>query len=551
MKNIMCDTNCVQSVKHSNISRKMLQAKMIRLRKSISYDIARTCSQTITENINIDINLYTNEYYITILSLNYETNKELLLTLKHKFYMVYFNKIISDPIHISQVILLQNMLTTILTSLSIQEQEIVYNIVITKVFYVVALFKTSNPYFIIKNYIQDSLDPVLVYEFNLEDPSNLNTKFCMSINQNKIPVDGLIYNGIPGTAGANVIFQFQQTLSYYFLFIFNLYAVTNPYSWGYNNKVLPIILNRTIPQTNLHYTTLPIIQNAKLNIYENNGLTYFITNNTTDYILGNNNYNYAFYYGTYYINVPKTFAVALLNKDQQNMMQYTGDKYKRYEKEVFFTTNDGNYLFYYDIVKITIYEPFIPISLYSYTYGYLRAYNTIMFSIDASNSQPEIHNVHVVTNNIETLYSQTRVGLINLNTLNISPIITLNNDINYNYNLTTQQYGVFQGTYLFYTTFYITILNKTKSNLVTISGDNSVQGIGPDQTTYTYYSGVVIIRILGNFGSLSIYTKDYGYAKGRALLVYGSEYDNQIPHSYAFTNETNTTMNDPIDSSLY
>lgn len=546
MKKIMCDTNCVQSVKHSNISRKMLQAKMIRLRKSISYDTVRTCI-----TIPKEVDLYANEYYKTILSLNYEGNKELLLILKNKFYMVYFNNLISDPNYNSQVVLLQNMLTTILTGLSLQEKELVYNITITKVFYVVALFKTSNPYFIIKNYIQDSLDPDLVYEFNLEDPSNLNTKFCLSINQNKIPVDGLIYNGIPGTTGANVIFQFQQTLSYYFLYIYNLYDKLNPYSWGYNNKIIPIVLNRTIPQTNLYYTTLPILQNANLNIYENKGLSFYINNNT-NYIVGNNNYNYAFYYGTYYLNVPKTFSVALLNNSQQNKIQYTGDQYKSIMSNVYFTTDDGSYFFYYDIVKITIYEPFTPISLYSYNYGYLRAYNTIMFNmIDANYAQPEIHTGRIVSNNIETLYSQTRVGLTNINNLYISPMITLNNDINYNYNLTTQKYGVFQGTYLFYTTFYITILNKTKTNLVTISGDNSVQGIGPDGNTYTYYSGVVIIHILGNFGSLSVYTKDYGYAKGRALLVYGSDYNNHIPHSYAFTNETNTIMNDPIDHSLY
>ena len=54
------------------------------------------------------------------------------------------------------------------------------------------------------------------------------------------------------------------------------------------------------------------------------------------------------------------------------------------------------------------------------------------------------------------------------------------------------------------------------------------------------------MRILGNFGSLSMFTFYQNYAGGRNLLVYGSLYDNKIPHSYSFTDDSNTVINDPI-----
>jgi hypothetical protein len=54
------------------------------------------------------------------------------------------------------------------------------------------------------------------------------------------------------------------------------------------------------------------------------------------------------------------------------------------------------------------------------------------------------------------------------------------------------------------------------------------------------------MRILGNFGSLSMFTFYQNYAGGRNLLVYGSLYDNKIPHSYSFTDASNTVTNDPI-----
>uniref|UniRef100_A0A6C0ES48 Uncharacterized protein n=1 Tax=viral metagenome TaxID=1070528 RepID=A0A6C0ES48_9ZZZZ len=529
MKKI-CNTNCVYNLQQSGISKKMLISQMLRSRTNISYDNSRTSS-----------------YYITILSLDYANNKALLLILKYKVYMLYFNKLVSCGKTGKQIADLYDMIESILGNLTTEEYNIVYGITtkditivtssltITKVFYVVTMLITNNPYFIIKNYQGEYLSAFLNYEFNLEDPSNLNTKFCLSINKDGTPFNNLIYNGIPGTTGSNVVLQMDKFPNYYCLYIYNLISLNNQYYWGYYNKFIPVVTN--IVNYIFSYTTLAVNQDCYLVTYENEGPSYSISNTLYTRFSGSINYKYMFNYGTYYLRVPKTFAVALLNNGQQNSIQYTGNQLFRYSSNVVSTVSDGSYFFYYDIVKITIYEPFTPISLYSYSYGYLKSFNSVIFG--QGPSQPEIHKEHNLNGTIETLYSQTRVGLIN-------NMITLNNDVNYNYNLTTTQYGVYQGTYIFYSVTPITFLNKGKENLVTITGETYNEGIGPDSSVYKFYSGVFVMRILGNFGTLSIFTFYKNYAGGRNLLVYGSAYDNKIPHSYTFTDTINTITNDPI-----
>jgi hypothetical protein len=79
-------------------------------------------------------------------------------------------------------------------------------------------------------------------------------------------------------------------------------------------------------------------------------------------------------------------------------------------------------------------------------------------------------------------------------------LITLNNDINLT--STSKLYGVYNGTYIFYTKYPITFLNKGKENLFFVSGLNGMPGIGPDGiTNYIFYSGVIQVKIFGNFRS--------------------------------------------------
>ena len=59
------------------------------------------------------------------------------------------------------------------------------------------------------------------------------------------------------------------------------------------------------------------------------------------------NYNYLFYYGTYYLQVPKIYSIALLNKGQETSIQYKGDINKTSTSSIYGTTNDGIYNFYF------------------------------------------------------------------------------------------------------------------------------------------------------------------------------------------------------------
>ena len=123
-------------------------------------------------------------------------------------------------------------------------------------------------------------------------------------------------------------------------------------------------------------------------------------------------------------------------------------------------------------------------------------------------------------------------------------VMTLNNNVT-NSNIPTV-YGVYNGTYIFYTNQYIAFLNKDKEDIFIISGENRIRGPGPDgNTNYDFYSGIIQVKIVGNFNKMSMYTFNKGYCNGRYMLNYHKRYNNYLPHSYAFTNISITDVNDP------
>ena len=299
----MCNSNCVYNLQTNNLSKKMIISQMVNINNSISYNNSRT-----------------NSYYITILSLDYDRNKQLLMELKYKLYIKYFNQFIScgkrnhEPFY--------TMIDFILSHLTAEEYIIVYEIPppilpppiipineVTKIFYI----SVFNSFFVLKNVINDYLIPSNVYRFNLEDPSNLNTNFSLSTYKNSVPVKGLNYYGIPGTPGSNVTFTVPYNIGYS-LYVYNALSL-DPYLWGYG-IIIPIKIN---PLYIVNSININIPRpNSFLSIYENNGPKIFISNETSLPFTGNINFNYAFYYGTYYIKVPPIFSIALLNNSQKN-----------------------------------------------------------------------------------------------------------------------------------------------------------------------------------------------------------------------------------------
>ena len=531
-----CNQKCnpVYNFQQNGVSRKMLLSKMIQNGKPINY----ANSQTTT-------------LYKIILSLDYVENKKLLLSLKYKIYTRYLNHLITCSKHNSHAII--KMKEEIIANLTKEEYNIVFeintdiivdtviNTIIVKTFYITV--DVNRDFFLIKNYSGEYIRPYNSYEFNLEDPSNLNTKFCLSQIQNGIPIDGLVYSGIPGTSGATLIFNAPGNISYN-LSIFNslIPSVSGAYSWGYGQPLLPIIdINKNI-YTKTSYIPLFAEQNTSLSVYYNRALKFFIQTSVIDFFtISSVNYNYLFYYGTYYIQVPKIYSLALLNKGQEFSIRYNGDINKSTTFDIIGTTNDGTYNFYYDTITISIYEAFTPISMYSKLYGYMGAIDSIIFDpLAASSAKPEIRNDHPIDAlGIETIYGQTKVNVdFSYNT------ITLNNNVS---NSTSNSYGMYNGTYIFYSSEFITFLNEGKEDIFIISGINGIIGPGPNgNTNYTFYSGVIQIKVLGNFNKMSIYTFNKGYCKGLYILNYGSKYNTYLPHSYSFTNINKPLLTDPL-----
>ena len=520
----------IYNFQQSGLSRKMIISKMIQSGKSIDYANSQSAS-----------------IYITILTLDPESNKNLLLQFKYKLYMKFLNKLISCGKYNSHEI--YSMIENILANLTPDEYNIVYDIkpsvpppniispVISKIFYISV--DINNKFFLIKNYNGEYILPNKSYEFNLEDPTNLNTQFSLSKDTSGNPIEGLVYNGIPGTPGSNVILTLgENSYTSYNLYVYN--GLTKNYSWGYSQPVLHL---STLPNiySSESYVHLPLQSYSFLSTYYYNSLKFSIQNQIIPFDT-NANYKYTFYYGTYYINVAKIYSLALLNKGQENKIQYSGDIKKSTRLDVYGTINDGTYNFYYDRLVISVYEQFTPISIYSNRYGYLGAINIITFDSDASvYAKPEIRTDHPIdSNGIETLYGQTRVNVDYSNNR-----ITMNNDIDLT--STSTSYGVYNGTYIFYSKIPITFLNKGKENIFIISGLNGMKGIGPDGiTNYIFYSGVIQVKILGNFNKMSIYTYK-GYCGGFYILNYNEIYNTYLPHSYAFTNINNLVLNDPPD----
>jgi len=528
MNDSLCRPKCnpVYNLQQNGVSRKILISQMIQKRTAINY-------------ANSEINTI----YMTILSIDPVANKKLLLRLRYKLYMKYFRQLISCGKHNAGEI--YSMLENIIANLTKEEYNIVFDIktevvvvvdttiIITKIFYISV--DGNRDFFLIKNYNGEYLLPFKSYEFNLEDPSNLNTKFCLSVYQNSVQIDGLIYTGIPGTPGSKVVYTVPGN-TLYSLYVFNSIG-TFPYSWGYAQPIIPIL---SINEVHSYISYVPLImeQISYLSVYYNTSLRFLIQSSFIEFN-SSVNYIYLFYYGTYYIQVPKIYSLALLNKSQEDTVRYSGDINKSSTSVVVGTVNDGTYNFYYDTLTITIYEPFTPVSLYSQLYGYMGAINIITFDKSAaSKAQPEIRTDHPLDpNGIEKVYGQTRVFVDYSNNK-----ITLNNDVNYT--STSTSYGVYNGTYIFYSDEPIAFLNKGKEDIFIVSGLNGRSSAGPDgNTNYDFYTGVIQIKILGNFNKMSMYTNK-GYCGGLYILNYGSYYDNYLPHSYDFTNIIKSTLID-------
>jgi hypothetical protein len=522
------DKSCpktIYSYPANNLSTKQQQAMMIRNHKKVTYNNSRL--KTI---------------YNQMLGLDYVINRNLLFRFKYTLYSRYLNDLVHGNITQQMKTDLNAMIDVLVSSLTPIEynfvfeitpppQEVVPDIILDSgfTFQVVNRILPSRVYFIVKNIVPNFLlEPLQYYTFDLSDPSNLNTQFCLSeVEYSGIPYKGIRYESTPGTPGAKLILSVQKDINAYELFTFNSLEPlpTMKYSWGYSTKSIIVHLANTIAESVTEYSYLDARQYSLLSIYESYGPKFSINDviyNTV--FLEFNQYHYNFTYGTYYLDIPKTYASTLLNKGYESFVSFVGDE----DKKIIDTVTDislapgnlqeGLYAFYYGRVKMSVYKPFpVDMSIYSRSFGFLGGISLFHFS-DALPTQ-------------DTVYS-----LPYTNTLKAGAMIRINDVEN-------KKYGLSMGSYAIQidSSKSVAFLTKGKEDVFSIVKTSSSVETGPfmspDGTAYYFYTGRINLHIKGYFETLSMCTRD-GYSGGFKLLVYNAYHC--APSQYIYT--SNSTM---------
>ena len=515
----------------NQLSTKRLQAQMIKANTKVTYNNSRITT-----------------IYSNILTLNYATNKSMLIQYKYDCYMRYYTLLLRGNIPQSTRTQLSQMLTTLLESLTEEEYNEVFQIKPPEppmlpnmtndsgyTFYVVTRNTRLKKFFIIKNIPPEFILKLYTfYTFDLSDPSNLNTKLSFSqYEYSATPYRGVFYMGIPGTPGSKMILNVYKDINAIKLFVFNDIQMYIPlkYDWGYSIPALLTELyiskNPQIPKVYSYYYPR---QNTYLSVYESMGPKYSV-NDTIEpvIIIGANPSNYAFTYGTYYLEVSEFFPTTLLNKGYEECVAFIGDPDKKsivnvsnlnYSDK---SPNEGSYAFYHGRVKMIVYKPFpFPMTIYSKEFGFMGGYELFHFT----NEPKEKKDTPVV--NLKQNF---------INVIGFTTMIRFNEDGQTNNTNTKRKYGLQYGDYYIsiQDEFPIAFMNKGKEDLIRVlpSPFNVVSGTfnAPDGTAYLFYTGDIILQVKGDFDRVSICTKN-GYSGGYQLLVYNAYHGAPLPSVY-------------------
>ena len=547
-----CNKICEKSIYSfptNNLSTKMIQAQALKQNKN---------SKFVYKNSRLE------SIYRAILRLDYQENKRLLLLYKYKLYKKYFDDLQNVPYDVK--LKLNEMLTVIINGLTQFEYNLIYGITTTTTevftetftpyehtFYVVTRILSNMSYFIIKN-IDDvfTFEPGYSYVFDLSDPTNYGTKFALSKFKDGV-VSGT-YIGTPGTEGAILSINIERDIIVPYLYAFNDKIRDLPVDasgnntgpilqeaytvWGYSvNYIYINVGNLDITVIN-NFIYKDLEQYSSLTVYEVNGPKYLLAPLTDYTVYFNKNKNrYNITYGTYYINVPKTYNVALLiNSGYEKIISFVGPyKTTKRVKGVQYApgvTEDISHNFYYGQVVLTVYQPFnIALSFYCENFGFMGGLSFINFK-NSGNSSGSKYPVYFNKDNnlyIKGIDSQSELNIIKDG---VNSYIGFNDDFVYNEN---RQYGLYKGVYTIYNIpqeYAITLLNKGKSNIVKLESltGTFTTGLGPDNQSYNFYYGTLRISVYADFGQMSLYSTYQGYMGRSTLFTYGSEYNNNISY---------------------
>lgn len=536
-----CKDKCfIINNKHNNISTKMLQSAMLKLRKNIDYSNSRIDS-----------------IYNTILSLDSESNKELLITYRIDTYRKYIYNLRNIPKNAYYRII--DMFSSLIQNLSPQERKIVFSIPddplpysIPEEFYEYykVFLDTDNKFFYIKELKMNTVFKKNVYYyFDLSHYTNRNHKFSLSKeNLSGISIEEpyILYSDVlPGTINSFMILFIPNNNINKLYYIFNndtKLSIEKRYEYGSGNVQrggISIIGNLKIQNYDVEdefldlnvYIKLPKDTNNKTNFYISdffNQVTYNkIIHFSSDNINNINNVKISKYklgIGTYTINVSQEDnAFTLLNiSGQEESISITGTSkqgiiYKTRNDNTKFSQGEvvslyDNVSFYYGEVKINVTNPFRPLDIFTFKWGYLNGESLINYS-----NEGEFINNIIDTISYENVSS---IPLQTTNQININTNMISFNNVSHNvsdYNVSNNIYTIFNIP----ENNPITFLNSSSLNITQISKlrQNTYYALGPDNyTKYRYYSGTITLNIKENIDYITIYPYDGKILNGNNLI---------------------------------
>ena len=395
----VCKSSCQTptfSKQYNNVSKKMLQAQMIRTNGRYAYKYS---------------NSNTDSIHRTIISQDYDANKALIFKLSLNGYMNYYK-----PLAIQYK--LTNVAETIVQDLTLKEKATLSCDVEKpepaptiptiplegKTYYVVTRSVGPLTYFIFKNYGGDDIIfPTYTYTFDMSDPSNTGTSLKFSFAQGGAEISStymeynteksLIKLTLPNDINYTQLFPYNDNEPNLFLkynssgftvgsFYIRLSTFAQPIATACNPTFTAIPLPNIFFYNNKSHQLVYLTASSVLYVYDFNGPNISIADinsrSSTQYIPGR---KYGLSIHQYYMYIPKAYPIAILNSTQETNIQYTGDANKAIRGVIVIGTEaDDLYDFYYGTITITVTGSFQPISIYTMNYGYLHAKQSLVYA---------------------------------------------------------------------------------------------------------------------------------------------------------------------------
>tara|TARA_B100000424_G_scaffold259701_1_gene242826 strand:- start:1480 stop:4578 length:3099 start_codon:yes stop_codon:yes gene_type:complete len=496
------------NIQRNSESRKMLQAKMIRLKKNITYNNSRSLqiyetilSAAISDPIQADI----------------DKNKDLFISLGKNpsgnfVYDTYYhnllrNQIINNETRGYLTILRQDIINSLTFEEKIRygfldlftaNEDISYNeILITSInnfneqlilnpdftFYCKMKRSGNNYNLILKNTKKKyRLIPGRKYIFNLEDSTNFGFQFSLSYKKyvfnDKNIENELTHIGTPGTSGAYVVYQPSKLTNYSQAFIYNRNKrEKNSFNvFGYIYPFVTIHLDYYFPSTTVRQKITNIESlNSESSLKSSVllGQKYLFkpqneqpeSSNSIFFYTYERNKQYGMYYGRYHIKTTSsTNLFTIINKGFEDKIRISGDENKMQiihldglnDMGSNDTDLDGSYNFYYGDIYIDVYDNFDTCAFYSSIYGYNNMEELFIFDENSINESSfplyDTSNTFVedISNGLvlESLYPHSQFEVDVSNEYRYMYLNTNSSDISdisYNEN---KRYGVQKGQYI-------------------------------------------------------------------------------------------------------